>query len=356
VAVIWIQIPYDQVDVNVHPTKHEVRFAQQNKVHKVVADAVAKALTDIQRTRWYGDSKTSPIISSYGKVAEQNTQFTGKPRRTKDEASKHPLPASIDPSRATFEKVEAMAEKNEVPRREIHENYISSVAEEKSLPLKKSTKQPLPKNHPIKKAVQHPIWEKRTFADLKLIGQFHDTYLICEGKDGLVLIDQHAAHERIAYEKLKKSVENQTRTSQRLLLPETIELGFRETQILNRMLPELKQLGLEIEPFGGSTFVVTAVPELLSQRHMGPLIEEMVERIVDVGFGNGLESVLDQCLMIMACHSTIRGNQTLSVQQSQALLEQLDNCEQPSHCPHGRPTWIQWSLKALQKAFNRIVG
>ena len=205
------------------------------------------------------------------------------------------------------------------------------------------------------KAVQKHIWEKHTFSDLRVIGQFHNTYLICEGDDGLVLIDQHAAHERITYEQLKQNRHGKKQASQQLLLPETIELGFREAQILTEMIPEFKTLGLEIDPFGGTAFVVTAVPEPLVKRQVGPLIEELVEKIADIGVGNGLDMVLDQCLKVMACHSTIRANQILSNKEINALMVQLDQCERPSHCPHGRPTWIQWNLRALQKAFNRIV-
>jgi DNA mismatch repair protein MutL len=204
-------------------------------------------------------------------------------------------------------------------------------------------------------AVQKHIWEKHTFSDLRVIGQFHNTYLICEGDDGLVLIDQHAAHERITYEQLKQNRHGKKQASQQLLLPETIELGFREAQILTEMIPEFKTLGLEIDPFGGTTFVVTAVPEPLVKRQVGPLIEELVEKVADIGVGNGLDMVLDQCLKVMACHSTIRANQILSNKEINALMVQLDQCEQPSHCPHGRPTWIQWNLRTLQKAFNRIV-
>lgn len=355
VAVVWVRLPFDQVDVNVHPTKHEVRFARQKLVHDTVAAAVSRALTGTQRSRWYGEGgyePETPLSKTIEPVrAAETPSLYAAPIEQEKVSPSPPIPINNN----TQESVESFHYPAVNPPEEATALPDDSVQTKMVPDPQPAESKQLQEPPPTAKAVQNPLWEKRFFADLRVIGQLHDTYLICEGDDGLVLIDQHAAHERIAYEQLKRSVQTQKRTAQRLLLPETVELGFREAQILTRMLPDITQLGLEIEPFGGTTFVVTAVPDLLSRRQMGPLIEELVEQIADVGVGEGLETILDQCLMVMACHSTIRANQALSPQQTKALLEQLDRCDQPSHCPHGRPTWIQWSLKAVQKAFNRIV-
>ena len=120
-------------------------------------------------------------------------------------------------------------------------------------------------------------------------------------------------------------------------------------------MPDLKELGLEVEPFGGNTYVVKSVPSLLADREIKPLIIEIVEKIVEIGSAQGLTEALDKCRMVMACHGAIRANQALSEKQIKALLGQLDECHNPSHCPHGRPTWIRWDLRALEKLFKRIV-
>jgi DNA mismatch repair protein MutL len=112
---------------------------------------------------------------------------------------------------------------------------------------------------------------------------------------------------------------------------------------------------MEIEPFGGNTFVVKTVPGMLAGREVKPLILEIVEKIVEMGSGPGLAKVLEQCRMLMACHGAIRANQTLSEKQIKGLLNQLDGCQNPSHCPHGRPTWLRWELRTLEKSFKRIV-
>jgi DNA mismatch repair protein MutL len=357
VAVIRIRLPYNEVDVNVHPTKHEVRFAHQKQIHNAVADAVARSLAETQKSRWYGDSSYDPQRPAPFKAAETPPSYPERPRLQKSPGLTPPptIIASESEQPGDFQAETSLLEKEILPPQQ-GVDQIPKTSFRESAPIKSPPeKDSAAPSSSTGKAVQNSIWEKRRFADLRVIGQFHDTYLICEGEEGLLLIDQHAAHERIAYEQLKKNARRQKQSSQRLLLPETIELGFREAQILTRMIPELKQLGLEIDPFGGATFVVTAVPDLLSRKQMAPMIQELVEKIADVGIGEGLETVLDQCFMVMACHSSIRANQALSPQQTRALLEQLDRCDHPSHCPHGRPTWIQWSVKAVEKAFNRIV-
>jgi DNA mismatch repair protein MutL len=110
-----------------------------------------------------------------------------------------------------------------------------------------------------------------------------------------------------------------------------------------------------IEPFGGNTFVIKSVPSFLTGRDVKPLIIEITENLTTVGQSPGLQKELEQCCMIMACHGAIRANQQLTDQQIIGLLEQLDACDNPSHCPHGRPTWIKWDQKTLEKSFKRIV-
>jgi DNA mismatch repair protein MutL len=171
----------------------------------------------------------------------------------------------------------------------------------------------------------------------------------------LILIDQHAAHERVLYEQLKRRTESVGRASQRLLVPETLELGYREAGLLEKLLADFQQLGLEIEPFGGNTFVVKAVPEMLTGREIKPLILDIVDRLADSGFAPGMETAIDACYQLMACHGAIRAHQMLTEKQIQGLLAQMDTCNNPSHCPHGRPTWVHWTVRELEKAFNRIV-
>jgi len=201
---------------------------------------------------------------------------------------------------------------------------------------------------------QQPLWSRKQFQDLKYVGQFHDTYLIFESREGLIVIDQHAAHERIMYERLKNSSRGKVE-KQALLIPETIDLNYREAAVMEKMLPDLKALGFGVEPFGGGTYVINSLPGMLGNREVKPLMLEMVDAVLENGDGAVLENALDDCLKIMACHGAIRANQALKGSEIAMMLEQLDACENPSNCPHGRPTWINWPLSFLEKAFKRIV-
>ncbi len=315
-AVLFIHVPYDQVDVNVHPAKHEVRFAHQKNVHEAVRRAVAEALQHADRSGWNapGTRPNQPSVEQPG-IFEPMADFEISEKQKKDPPSREVGTfASFPPA----------------------------------FSLKKDPS-------PAQTTAQAPLWEKKRFGDLRVIGQFRDMYILCESGDGLILIDQHAAHERILFEQLKSRFQDARKTSQQLLIPETIDLGYREAKILERLIPNLFELGLEIAPFGGDTFVVKAVPLLLKNKEVKPLVIEMVEKTAQIGFSSGLERVLDQCLELMACHGAIRANQRLSEKEIQALLHQLDTCDQPSNCPHGRPTWIRWRVKDLEKLFKRIV-
>jgi DNA mismatch repair protein MutL len=168
-------------------------------------------------------------------------------------------------------------------------------------------------------------------------------------------VDQHAAHERIIFEQIKTRKASGGGGVQRLLIPETMDLGYKEAKILEQLVPGLETLQLEIEPFGGNTFVIKAIPAILKNREVKPLITEMVEKIAESGFSPGFEKTIDACLMLMACHGAIRANHALSDKEMEHLLDQLQLCSNPDHCPHGRPTFIKYSIKSLEKLFHRIV-
>ena len=307
VAVICIDLPFDAVDVNVHPTKNEVRFARQRDVHEAVRRAVAQTLYEVDLPQWRpAQAKTSERISE-----AVNREFGNRNAEGRKKELQFGTPD--------------------------HQDRESSIAE------------------PATRNEQPGFWQQKPFGHMRIIGQFHNTYIVCESEQGLILIDQHAAHERVLYEQFSSRAAEVPSPAQKLLVPETVELGYREAGVLEKMIPELKDMGLDIEPFGGNSFVVKAVPALLAEREIRPVIIEMVEAIADVGAASGLDDALDQSRMVMACHGAIRANQALSETQIKGLLGQLDRCRNPSHCPHGRPTWIRWEIRELDKSFKRIV-
>ena len=339
VSVLFLRVPFGQVDVNVHPTKHEIRFVRQKMVHDTVRDAVAEALRQSDPPRWKAsEPRIDESAQRPATVSEPHAEY--KRPHTHD----HPGTQVGDTmARTTASTAHAAGAENR------QTTFLPAD------PFSAAAPRIDPAARDAKPARQAPLWKQRFFADLTVIGQYKGTYIICESRDGLMLIDQHAAHERIVFEQLRRQSNVRRPAAQRLLLPETIDLGFRETQILEKLAPELDRFGLEIEHFGGNTFVVKALPTLLDSSGISGLVTQLVEKTAEMDVGTEMETILDECLMVMACHNAIRANQQLTETQIKAMLEQLDACDNPSHCPHGRPIWIQWRLKDLEKHFRRIV-
>jgi DNA mismatch repair protein MutL len=202
---------------------------------------------------------------------------------------------------------------------------------------------------------QTRLWEKGFFSDLRIVGQIHNTYMVCEDSEGCILIDQHAAHERVIFEQIQTRAKDQQVPSQTLLMPEILEPGFREAEILENLIPELAKAGWDLEPFGGGSFAIKAVPSVLAEGEGAPVIREILEKVMELGFATDLESALEESKKIMACHSALRGRQSLTEKHMEKLMEQLDACENPSNCPHGRPTWIRLTRQDLEKRFRRIL-
>jgi DNA mismatch repair protein MutL len=199
------------------------------------------------------------------------------------------------------------------------------------------------------------LWEEKPFSSLRVIGQLHNSFIVCESEEGLVLIDQHAAHERVVFESLKAAYKNSKIITQGLLIPEKLELSHREAAILDSLIESLGDLGVGVEPFGGKTYLVRSVPDILAEKSISPLIMEIIDKGAEFGLASGLDRMIDECLILMACHGAIRAKAKLSDDEMRALLKQLDALEDPGHCPHGRPTLIRQSLYQIQKDFKRIV-
>ncbi|MCG6910061.1 MAG: DNA mismatch repair endonuclease MutL [Deltaproteobacteria bacterium] len=331
VAVLFIRVPGDKVDVNVHPAKNEVRFAEQKRVHDNIRQCVSQALGRVDRRHWStGYRLGGGAAVEFPGVAEKASNAFASGERD-----------SMEPWVVTG------------PARPLPTTSREEPETEAGVPAA-DQRQPATGFPPTAPAGQQTLWPKKRFGDLRFVGQFHDTYLIFESDEGLVVIDQHAAHERIMYERLKKGAGNRTE-KQVLLIPETMELNYREAAAMEKIMPELEALGFDVEPFGGQTFVIKSLPSLLEGREIKPLMREMVDIVLDRGDGSALADAVDDCLKIMACHGAIRANQALALPEINKMLEQLDACDNPSNCPHGRPTWINWPLSFVERAFKRIV-
>jgi DNA mismatch repair protein MutL len=187
----------------------------------------------------------------------------------------------------------------------------------------------------------------------RVLAQLAETYILCEGKDGLLLIDQHAAHERVLYESLRKSFRNGRVETQGFLVPHRMEFSLKDGRLLERSLESLRQMGLEIEPFGGSSFVLRSVPSVLIHASLEEMFVEILPAL-DQGALNP-EGVLDAMLTVMACHGAIRANQSLTPLEMSTLVEQLFRTDLPTNCPHGRPTMKKFGYDELARMFKRVL-
>lgn len=339
VAVLFLTVPFDQLDVNVHPTKHEVRFVDHHRVYTSVKTCVARALEESEKKIWAAPSSRSPSYRPESFEKRPAPAF----KQTRLPAASH--------SHDTFQVKEYREPGYEVNVRETDavETSQEVVKEPDRFALQAETMEPVTvetdREEP-KEAV-----ERRFFSDMRIIGQLHNSYILCESEEGMIIIDQHAAHERIVYETLKEKAGKVQ--SQALLIPEIIELGYKEAAALEGVLDGLAELGLEIEPYGDNTFAVKSVPAILSEGMISNLVVEIAEKQVEIGTATALEQALSDCLILMSCHGAIRANQSLSDTQLRLLLTQMDACDNPSFCPHGRPTWTKYGLRGIEKAFKR---
>lgn len=197
------------------------------------------------------------------------------------------------------------------------------------------------------------------FRDLRPVGTLAHTYILCESPDRtLILIDQHAAHERIGYEKLKKNFGADRQTSgeapsQKLLLPLAWEAAPKQAAILQTHLENLKSLGLVLEPFGGNTFRVLSVPLLLRESQIQTVLEKLTEELEESAASRALEETFNHVLKTMACHAQVRAGDSLSPDELRHLLKEMDAFH-ATHCPHGRPTFVEISKSEIEKWFRRI--
>jgi len=211
--------------------------------------------------------------------------------------------------------------------------------------------QPEPYRPPEPPAASEPT--SGYFSGLSVIGQFRAAYILCQAEDRLVIIDQHAAYERVRFEQLKAGFATGGIESQRLLLPDTLELSFSEADTVRRYLNILEPLGFELEEFGGQTWRINAVPRIVAEQDHCRLLRDLLAELAEQGSNAHFDQLRDELLARVACHSVVRGSHPLERRQMEELLRAMDRTDFSAHCPHGRPVSHEITLRELEKFFNR---
>ena len=350
-AVLFVDLPSGKIDVNVHPSKLEVRFFDGNLVYRAVENAVRDALDR--------DAKRS-VSSSYAHSVKSNRQSQpDQPEPGRADFHSGRQSAAFE---RTVEAVEQPLPRFETPggERKYKSTPDSSKIREKSAASENA--EPLPEHSgPLEnqgagetREQTKPLETGETGYTVK--GQVMNTYILAESRQGLVIVDQHAAHERIVYEDLKRRHERSEGQAQYLAVPETVDLKFAEADLLSTLLQDLERLGLMVEPFGGTTFIIKSLPAVVDQQDPAGFLLEILDNLSEKSGGSGLkENFLDELLILTACHSAIRAGRPLLEQEMNRLVQDLVRCSNPLTCPHGRPAILKWTPSEMEKMFKRIV-
>jgi DNA mismatch repair protein MutL len=363
VVLLFIEIPTAEVDVNVHPSKTEVRFRQQTVIHDFVRESVRAALMRARPvpqflTEIRAQATASPGLSSPG---PRNQIFT-------DGASGAPDTQSV-PWRDLYAPVDAAGfalQAPAVPATTAHlefeggisveANAAVSLARAADEPISQAATEPIPDHGCAPPIAQEPHVAPtlESLRTLRPLGQIRNSFILAVNEDGLWIIDQHVAHERVLFERVLRQRSAQKVESQRLLLPLIIELTPAQQAIFSEIAEELARNGFEAEPFGARSVAVKVAPAGVDAAQIEHMMNEIFEQLMREDQAINLDAVRTRIAASIACHAAIKVNMPLEQNKMEWLLAELAKTEHPMTCPHGRPVVLRYSMQDIQKAFKRI--
>ncbi|MGA1979685.1 MAG: DNA mismatch repair endonuclease MutL [Sedimentisphaerales bacterium] len=314
VVFLFIQMPYEDYDVNVHPTKIEVRFYNANLIHSQVLGALREKLlgTNLQ-TQAKLPSTESPRKEEVSSIGHRSREIA-----------------------------DAMAE--------FFKRHKPVQTQQQFGPPPKKQFVPL---HPAAGQITESQIAPSQRSGTREFLQIHDSFIVAEADDGFIIIDQHALHERIIYEDLCRRIRESNLESQKLLIPESFQLTDIQADALGANAGLLEKLGIELAPFGPKTYAIQAFPTLLAKAAPLDFVQDLIDLLTDKGLGLDAEELLDEVLNMAACKAAIKAGQKLTDNEIEQLLADREITERVSRCPHGRPTTIKFSMTELEKQFKR---
>lgn len=323
--LLFLEVPHEMVDVNVHPAKYEVRFANGRWVYdflrRSVREAVSRPVSAEQ-----GSGKSLSGFQSGGLSNQQPLQSSMQFQAPAN-------PSLSGTSSLGFQYSGPGAPANPEVAEALREYSISNSA--------------------LVGRVDHDFEADQDFKLGFAKMQLHGVFILAENKHGLVLVDMHAAHERVVYERLKNQWQNQSLVSQPLLVPMVLALESSQISVWQEYQAWFEKLGFELEPMGPEQLKVSSVPALLSKSDIAGLVNDMLADLAVAGQTQQVEERINEILSTMACHGSVRANRQLTVQEMNALLREMEQTERSDQCNHGRPTWVQLSMEQLDGLFMR---
>lgn len=369
--VVSLALEPGEVDVNVHPAKTEVRLRNPKLVHTVLADRLHKALMDTSRRRAFagGGPELAAELQRNAAAAKGRAGGSGAAGDVLPGAPIHGE-SQVEMALGGGAMVRDLTLAGATPAQAgggapALQETTSQEAAPPQAPSDSGASGSLLANpygggdfhfQPLSSRVDAPV-EPGALAGggTTLLGQLHATYLLAQREGRLVVVDQHAAHERILFEQYRRQFYESRLITEAYLIPLTLELSAQNGLLLEQYLPQWEKLGFEIEAFGKSTYLVRQIPALLSGKDVKQLILEVLDDLALFGKSGKLEEVINEILERVACHGAIRAGMQLSREEMASLLDQLEVLDINLHCPHGRPVWVELPLKELEKRFKRIV-
>lgn len=321
VTFLFIQMDPTAFDVNVHPAKKEVRFHDGNGVRDAIARCVSRTLEYAAKLpSGHAPARSVPVVP----VVETTRQ------------EQFAMPVAI--STAPLRQVEPAISATVVPQKVL--SHVAQHASEVAPPKQVEKPQPDSQAQPAA-------------SDFRIIGVLQKLYVLMEGKEGLVMMDQHAAHERVNFEKFRRALETGGVPCQRLLMPINLQTTPRDADLLKQNLTVLSRLGIEIEPFGPNIFKVEALPAFLKTDDPAAWLDQVIEELSSLSAKSSSLRLSEDAIATTACRASVKSNDVLSIPELQALLKDLLACEMPYCCPHGRPTLVQISTAEMERKFGR---
>jgi len=362
-CILLVGIDPRQVDVNVHPAKIEVRFQREQAVFEAVVNAIRAALLQhgmIPSALPPSESRGQAITPARPPDAETIHQIlmqrAGLAPAESSESPAHPEPpvdASETPARPapveTPARPEPLGGADETPARPTVDPFAEMASRVLTTPAPADETPPLLETEPLQTA-HLPF--AHLLDDLYILGQVSNTYIVASTRQGLVLIDQHVAHERVLYEQLCYKRGALPIPKQHLLTPETLQLSRRDALLLREKLPELEAIGFELEPFGVDTYLIRAVPAALKGDPVQTL-RDIIDDLVELSVSKRLPVAREQIWITTACKLAVKAGDPLSMPEMRKLIEDLARTENPYLCPHGRPITIILTWQEIERKFKR---
>lgn len=326
--VLFLELPPEQVDVNVHPTKHEVRFRDQRAIHGFLFGSLKQALAEIRPEDRLaqlreGPSSTAPVAGAAGPSHQPGLALRLTSRQT-------PAAGAVRDHLARYAELGRDPAGSWSPAG-------ASAPDQAGGPLAAAEAAPEDTPPPLGYA----------------LAQLHGVYILAQNADGLVVVDMHAAHERVTYERMKADRDAQGIRSQRLLVPLSLAVSEREAGRAEAEQEALVELGLVLERLGPESLVVREVPATLAEGDIEGLVRDVLADLVEFGSSRRVRDEEDALLSTMACHGSVRANRQLTLAEMNALLRSMEATERSGQCNHGRPTWAVQSLADLDRLFLR---